>query len=131
MRMALALVVGSLVLPCPSVAEAETFTDAIFCRWMQDFATQANKDAGTKVDAVTTHEGLAVLCNMKLVDFKKRLEVPFTAMKAGWDGRKQAQWNQIYCTDPGFMQAIKSGWRISSTMTDVEGNRHYMEATCP
>jgi hypothetical protein len=129
MRITTAAMIAYLALPMP--LQAQQFTDAMFCQAMQEIATQGNKDAGTKVDAVTTHMGIAVLCNMKIVDFKKRLDISFRVMDAGWEGRKQAQWNQIYCTNPGFVQAIASGWTISSTMTDAEGKRHYMEAKCP
>lgn len=111
-------------------AAAQQFSEASFCRAMQEFAAKSNMDAGTKVDSVTTHVGLAVLCNSKLIDFKKRLDIPFTAMKAGWEGRKQDQWNQIYCNDPTFAAAIRAGWRVSYTMTDSDGRRLYAEAEC-
>jgi hypothetical protein len=97
---------------------------------MQETAAKSNKDAGSKVGSVTTHMGMAVLCNMKVVDFKKRLDVPFSALGSGWEDRKQAEWNQIYCNNVGFSQAIANGWHISTTTTDADGKRHYIEAKC-
>ena len=71
------------------------------------------------------------LVQHEVVDFKKQLDISFSQFKAGWQDRKQAQWNQIYCVDnPSFAQAVASGWTISTTTTDVDGKRHYMQAKC-
>jgi hypothetical protein len=96
---------------------AQQFPDALFCQVMEETAAKSNKDTGSKVDAVATHMGIAVLCNMKVVDFKKHIDVPFGSFEAGWEDRRQAQWNQIYCNNLGFSQAIANGWRISATKT--------------
>ena len=128
MRTCVTLIAACLTWPLP--LQAQPFTDALFCQAMQEIATQRNKDAGTKVDAVTTDLGIAVLCNMKVVDFKKRIDLAFSQMDPGWQDRKQSQWNRIYCNNPGFAKAIANGWRISSTTTDTEGKRHHMEANC-
>jgi hypothetical protein len=109
---------------------AQQFTDGQFCDWMKEIAAKSNKDAGAKVDAMTTNLGMAVLCNMKVIDFKKRLDVPMSNLAAGWEERKQSQWNEIYCNNIAFAQAIAAGWTISLTLTSVDGKRHYMEAKC-
>jgi hypothetical protein len=44
------------------------------------FDLQGDEDTGT-VDM-----GMAVLCTLKSVDFKKRVEVSFSTFKAGWEG---------------------------------------------
>lgn len=44
------------------------------------FGLQGDEDTGT-VDM-----GMAVLCTLKSVDFKKRVEVSFSTFKAGWEG---------------------------------------------
>jgi hypothetical protein len=110
---------------------AQEHSDALFCRQIQDVADKANKDIGSRLDAVTIQIGMAVFCNVKIVDFKKRVEMPFDSFKAGWQAPKQAQWNQIYC-EPGsaFRQAIDAGWTIGSTTADANGVRHYMVAKC-
>ena len=112
-------------------ARAHEHSDARFCRLIQDLADKANNDIGNRVDAVTIHIGMAVFCNVKIVDFKERIEVPFDTFKAGWRAPKQAQWNQIYC-EPGsaFRQAIDAGWTIGSTTADANGVRQYMVAKC-
>jgi hypothetical protein len=97
---------------------------------MQEFGDQANKDAGTKVDTMTINLGVAVFCNLRVVNFMKRVEVSFTSFRPGWEARKQAQWNQIYCDGGPVTLAIASGWRITHTITDIDGRRHFMEATC-
>ena len=114
-----------------SVAHAQQHSDADFCRVMQDFAGKANSETGRMVDTVTVDMGMAVLCKLKSVDFKKRVEVSFSTFKAGWQARKQAQWNQLYCkSGSASRRAIEAGWKISHTMIDTDGQRHYMEATC-
>jgi hypothetical protein len=129
-RIAFATAVACFCLLAPE-ARAQQYSDAVFCRLSQEIADKANKDAGSRVDAITINIGMAVLCEMQIVDFKKRIKVSFSAFKAGWQARQQAQWNQIYC-QPGsaFRQAIDAGWTISTTITDVDGERHYMEAKC-
>lgn len=126
-----AVVVAITFLAAPAVRAQAYHSDAIFCSLVQQTANKANADAGAMVDAVTVNVGMAVMCNMKVVNFVKKMTVSFNVLKAGWQARKQAQWNQIYC-EPGsaFRMAIDAGWTISHTMTDVDGNRHYMVATC-
>jgi hypothetical protein len=112
-------------------AHAQQHSDALFCRAMQEIAEKHNRETGSKVDAYTVVVGMAVLCSTKVVDFRKKLLVSFRLMNVGWQARKQAQWNQIYCEPgSGFRQAIDAGWTISHTLTDVDGVRHYMVATC-
>ena len=122
------LIFGSITFATP--ARAEQFTDAWFCQFMKEAADKSYKDVGSKVDSVTINLGMGVLCNMKVVNYKKRLEVPFSAFNAGWEQRKQAQWNQIYCNNVGFAEAIASGWTISVTTIDADGKQHYMDAKC-
>ncbi len=116
------------VLLSPSSYAAE-FSDKEFCKAMTDLMTNINKDAGQMVDATTRNDGGAVLCNSKIVDYKKFLKAPSTAMREGWKERKNAQWNEIYCKGP-FLDAIRNGWTISTTLTTIDGDRTWIKANC-
>ena len=66
----------ALLAACQSAAGAQQPADQQICEMLQGTAAKSNKDAGTKVDSITTHMGMTVLCNMKVVDFRKTIDVP-------------------------------------------------------
>ena len=109
---------------------SQQFDDTAFCETMHKFAANANKDAGSLVDAHTRNDGMAVLCATKVVDFKKFIDVPQDAMRPGWKDRKSDQWRNIYCNDPFWRSAIQNGWTVATTIVTVDGDRTWIEAVC-
>lgn len=123
-------VITTIVLLLAGQLAVHAQSDQQMCETLQALAAQGNKDAGTKVDRITTHMGMTVMCNMKVVDFRKSLDVPASHLGADWLETKQRQWNEIYCNNPGFSMLIAQGWTISTTMIDSEGKRYVIRAVC-
>jgi len=67
-----------------------------FCVALEQFADKANKDAGSMLDTITRNDGMSVLRETKIIDFKKLLNIDPSALRDGWQQRKQQQWNDIY-----------------------------------
>jgi hypothetical protein len=109
---------------------ASAFDHQSFCKNLREFAVTSNQDAGSMLDAVTRHDGMAVLCNAKIVDFKKFILVNVSEFRDGWRERKQFQWNNTYCTNEAFRPAIDAGWTIASTVTFKDGSRYFLKAVC-
>ena len=97
---------------------------------MQETAVGLNKDIGAKLDRITTNQGMSVLCNTKIVTYRKSISVPISSMPENWVQRTQMQWNQIYCENIAYGPAIKSGWKIAMTMVDVNGRMQQFVAHC-
>ncbi|MFT5446557.1 MAG: hypothetical protein ACI9DC_001726 [Gammaproteobacteria bacterium] len=101
------------------------------CTELRPIVDTINKDAGAMVDGWTQNLGAALLCNSKVIDFKKKLITPFSMLNPGWQGRKQKQWDQIYCNDKEWRALISAGWTVAHTLVSSVGERFYMKAECP
>jgi hypothetical protein len=112
-----------------SSAEAQ-YTDDGFCDAMKEWSDKLNKDAGSMLDSITRSDGVAVLCATKIVDFKKFIKIDESAMRDDWFQRKQQQWNDIYCKDDIWSQAIAAGWTVAQTWVFANGKRYWMKAEC-
>ena len=106
---------------------AQDFTDALFCQQMQDLAAKINRDIGAQLDAVTVQSGMAVRCSAKVVEFKKKLTIPFSSLQ---DRQWRKRLNDIYCTDDTFALAIASGWQVTTTITGSTSEQFGMTAAC-
>jgi hypothetical protein len=106
------------------------FSDEDSCVALKRFADKANKDAGSMLDRVTRNDGMSVLCETKIIDFNKFLNIDPSALRDGWQERKQQQWNDIYCHDEYWSKAISAGWTVAQTMTFANGKRYWMTAEC-
>lgn len=112
-------------------SNAQTYGDAEFCSAMKELSETFNKDAPTWVDSTTRHDGMAVLCNAKIAEYKKFIKVTPAEFRDGWQQRKQAQWNSIYCDkEKPFREAIDNGWQIVANMTFIDGSIHRITAEC-
>ena len=82
------------------------------------------------VDPVTRNDGMAVLCNTKVVEYKKSMIVDFSMLRDGWKERKQKQWNSIYCDGSHWQKLIDDGWTVSTTLISKSGERFWFKAEC-
>jgi hypothetical protein len=110
--------------------DASAFDEVVFCTTMKDFAEKAKADEGTMLDEFTRFDGMAVLCGVRMITFYKFIKVAPEAMRDGWNDRKQALWNEMFCKDAAWLSAIQAGWRVSQTVTFVDGAPFYNEARC-
>jgi hypothetical protein len=111
-------------------AGASPFDHSAFCVEMKGFAEKARADAGTMLDPITRSDGMAVLCESRVVTFYRYMTVAPTALRDGWKARKQSQWNDIYCKDAAWLPVIQAGWTVAIAITFVDGTRVFMEAKC-
>ena len=95
---------------------------------MQDLAAKINREIGAKLDEITVQSGMAVRCNERLVEFKKTLRIPFSNLH---DRQWRLRLNHIYCTDDTLLQAIASGWQVTTTITDSTSEQLRITARCP
>ncbi|MBX9726688.1 MAG: hypothetical protein K2X09_05425 [Rickettsiales bacterium] len=112
-----------------SPATALSFDDAGYCEGMQKLQMKVNADSGAMLDAYTRNDGVSVLCNTKVVEFKKSLLTNSTDLREGWQERKASQWDKIYCEMPA-LEAIKSGWTIGFSLVTKDGVRFWHKAEC-
>ncbi len=110
-------------------AFAAEFDDAAFCKQMEAFKANGEVDVGKMVDKYTRNDGIAVLCGNKIVDFKKFMFANQNDMREGWQDRKAAQWNSIYC-EGEWLEAINNGWTVALTLVTQDGKRFWHKATC-
>jgi hypothetical protein len=112
------------------VASAHAFDDAAFCKALKDYAEKTKADAGTMLEQTTRFDGMVVLCGARVVNLYHFVTVPASRLRDGWQGRKQKQWNEIYCLDPPWRAAIAAGWTVKDTVTFVDGTRVSLTAEC-
>ena len=113
----------------PAVAE-ELFDSDEFCRQITLLQGQSQPDVGQMLDDITRNNGIAVLCGLKVVELKKFLVVSSSDLRDGWQERKARQWDQIYCADGPFREAIANGWTIAMQTTTEDGARFWHKAGC-
>lgn len=110
-----------------SVAAAE---DDATCQAWQKSAAKVNAEVPVWTDFMTRSDGVAVLCSLKTIAFKHFLNASPADLRDGWQRRKQAQWNAIYCADARIRQSIADGWQITDLMTFANGEQFRLVADC-
>ncbi len=112
-------------------AWADEFNEEVFCNYMKDFSQKVNSEGPVWVDHATRQDGVAVICNTKIVEYKKFMNVSSADLRVGWQERKQEQLNDIHCTDDSpFRQAIDNGWNIKMLLTFIDGKTARFTAYC-
>jgi hypothetical protein len=99
--------------PLPAVA----FDEDEFCTTVTDIARRMHARAGRWLDRSTRHDGVKVDCGLKTLEAKRFLKADPDDMRAGWEARKQRDWNVTYCNNEGWREAIDDGWSVISTIT--------------
>ena len=84
------------LMPAPALA----FDEDEFCAAVTDVTGRMNARRGKWLDRNTRHDGVEVDCAAKTLEAKRFLNTEPDAMREGWEGRKQRQWNATYCNHP-------------------------------
>jgi hypothetical protein len=120
---------GSLLLVlAPSPAHA--FDDGEFCA---DKVRQAESDqleSGVWLDEFTRNESVSVHCSMRMIEFRRHLDMPSHELGDDWRMREKNRWNQAHCSDPDWREAIRNGWTVASTLITTTGERIWYTASC-
>jgi len=89
----------------------------------------ANKDTPFTIDAVTTADPGTIDCALKVIDLKREVNVPMTALDVGWEAGLQPAVDEEVCDSP-WRDAVKAGWKVTSTWTFADGGSHIFTAAC-
>lgn len=121
--------VGSLLLVlAPSPAHA--FDHAGFCAEKVRQAEADELEAGVWLDEYTHNESVTVHCSMRMIEFRRHLDIPSVDLGDDWRMREKSRWNQAHCSDPDWREAIRNGWTIASTLVTATGERIWYTANC-
>jgi hypothetical protein len=122
MRLALAFVLAWVIVPSPSLG----FDDEQFCLAVREIIRSSTFDVGTWADRFTRNDGVELICDRKLVHFKKYYGAPSSAITDAWRDRKAEEWESGYCKRSLWSEAISSGWIISSTVATITGEQLWL-----
>lgn len=84
------------------------------CDTFKRFEAETNKDTPRKVDFATELIQVRVNCELKIINYVKRLLVDSDKFKSGWRERKQRQHHQLHCNKDGL--ASNMGWTARDTL---------------
>ena len=133
------LLVLLMVLGFSISAQAQTNElDNMICSASQGLADELNTDVGSEIERtttserviVTTNEGVTVLCDTKLVTYKRSISVAISSLPEKWAARTQKEWNELHCENDARVFAINNGWTFQLSMVDVDGRTQNFVARC-
>lgn len=131
MKLIIFYVVFAALFTCSNQARSEQLSDKVFCSQAKQLSDKTNSEGKVWVDAMTRQDGMAVICNLKIIEYKKFLKANTVDMREGWQDRKQSQWDKIYCEEGStFRNAIDNGWSVSVILTFINGEQHKITAKC-
>ncbi len=89
-------------------------------------------DAGepTVVDEITKLTGIDLNCEAKTLEINHIISVGQSALETGWEGRKQSQWNDIYCDSDIWQEAVTGGWQILDVIHFADKTQYSVAAIC-
>ena len=122
--------IGSIVTLFLAVAAARSpslaFEDSQFCLAVREIIRSARTDVGTWADRFTRNDGVEIICERKLVHFRRYYGAPASALREAWKERKAEEWESGYCKRPMWSEAVENGWTISATVTTITGERVWL-----
>jgi hypothetical protein len=107
-------------------ARAQTFDSVQFCQAVKQWVSAAAGDAGTWIDRSTRNDGVEIICDRKIVHFKRTSTLPARVSDDAWKDAKTEEWRSGYCVDAMWREAIDNGWLISATVTTKGGQRVWL-----
>jgi hypothetical protein len=103
-------------------APALAFDDVAFCSRLNEYAE--------KINAKSSSEGMTVSCGNRTVDFRKSLALNSSRLDAKWHALQQREWNAIYCRNVAWVPVLANGWKVSTTLTTLDGKSVKIDAVC-
>jgi hypothetical protein len=125
-----ALSIAGAVPATPPLARADTFDHAAFCTEKTDLADNHQLEAGVWLDEYTRNDTVHVHCSMRMIEFRRYLDMPSSDLDDAWRQREKTRWNSAHCSDPDWYEAIRAGWTIASTLITTTGERIWYTARC-
>ena len=106
-----------------AAAPARAFDSTQFCQAVTQWARAAAGDAGTWVDRSTRNDGVEIICDRKLVHFKRYSTASVSASRDLWKDTKTEEWQSATCSNTIWREAVENGWLVSATVTTASGQR--------
>lgn len=106
------------------------FDHGQFCAAAKEVAREANADVGKPVDPHTRSAGMRVDCAARSVELELRVDLPFSAIPDNWRDRTTLRWNDDYCSDPAWRQAITHHWKVTLLVASSAGEHFAVSADC-
>jgi hypothetical protein len=128
--LACALSVASVIWAGAGLARAQTFDHAAFCAEKTGLADNHQLEAGVWLDEFTRNDTVNVHCPMRMIEFRRYLDMPSSELDDAWRQREKTRWNSAHCSDPDWYEAIRAGWTIASTLITTTGERIWYTARC-
>lgn len=125
-----ALSVSGVLSASPGLALAETFDHAAFCTEKTGLADSHQLESGVWLDEFTRNDTVNVHCSMRMIEFRRYLDMPSGDLDDAWRQREKTRWNSAHCSDPDWHEAIRAGWTIASTLITTTGERIWYTARC-
>jgi hypothetical protein len=102
------------------------FEDRQFCLAVREIIRSSSFDVGTWADRFTRNDGVEIICDRKLVHFKRYYGAPASAVTDSWRDRKAEEWESGHCKRSPWSEAVENGWIVSSTVTTITGERLWL-----
>lgn len=112
------------------LARADAFDHAAFCADKTELADNQQLEAGVWLDEFTRNDTVNVHCSMRMIEFRRYLDLPSGELDDTWRQREKTRWNSAHCSDPDWVEAIRAGWTIASTLITTTGERIWYTARC-
>jgi hypothetical protein len=120
------LICAFIALAGATGARAQSFDNTQFCLAVREITRYAQGDVGTWTDRVTRNDGVEVVCERKLVHFKRYFKAPSGALRDTWKETRTQDWESTYCQRPIWRQAVDNGWIVSATVTTSTGEKLWL-----
>ena len=111
-------------------AWAEDAKARALCLELTQFAVSANAWAGTWVDRVTRHDGMAVACEDKKIELKRFMSIALKEDRDAWTERQELEFNRASCSNALSRRAMEEGWDVRATYTMATGESVSLSAEC-
>lgn len=128
--LASALSLAAVVSANVQLALAEAFDHAAFCAEKTELADNHQLESGVWLDEFTRNDTVNVHCSMRMIEFRRYLDLPSSELDDAWRQREKTRWNSAHCSDPDWYEAIRAGWTIASTLITTTGERIWYTARC-
>ena len=123
MRIVFAAALACVSALAASVDGVQAFDNTQFCQAVTQWANAAVGDAGTWLDRSTRNDGVEIICNRKIVHFKRFSNVSASALQGSWREAKAEEWQSGTCARSMWREAVENGWVVSATVTTKGGQR--------
>jgi hypothetical protein len=126
-----ALLAGALAAAAlPSPHALAQSADDILCQMASEAAASTNAAGPVAVDAVTTQDGVDVICETRTIRARFSRKDDAAAQPEGWRDAWQEKLDGAYCVDPASREIVASGWTLAERTTFADGVVFEIKAAC-